>query len=228
MSARKWKSGGWPRPSSERVREIEIERKGRGWRSTLGRLRGQGRETTKATNGELEPWKASFSGRKAPGNSNLWHGQPSRVSSLSTRSNRSNALRWAKFSKTRGNKIQCCLFFFRSSDSRALKDITFDARRCIFVFLTIITRLERSLIRRIFNTCSGDNRIVFVWIVNSEFLKYFYFCNWHDDDKLGKKYFSNISNIARLIEFLKYPFDYSISSDTFLFFNNSCFCWHEW
>lgn len=67
------------------MREIEIERKGRGWRSTLGRLRGQGRETTKATNGELEPWKASFSGRKAPGNSNLWHGQPSRVSSLSTR-----------------------------------------------------------------------------------------------------------------------------------------------
>lgn len=61
---------------------------------------------------ELEAWKASFSGRKAPGNSNLWHGQPSRVSSLSTRSNRSNALRWAKFSKTRGNKIQCCLFFF--------------------------------------------------------------------------------------------------------------------
>lgn len=60
--------------------------------------------------------------------------------------------------------------------------------------------------------------------MNSEFLKYFYFCNWHDDDKLGKKYFSNISNIARLIEFLKYPFDYSISSDTFLFFNNSCFC----
>lgn len=34
---------------------------------------------------ELEAWKASFSGRKAPGNSNLWHGQPSRVSSLSTR-----------------------------------------------------------------------------------------------------------------------------------------------
>lgn len=42
--------------------------------------------------GELEAWKASFSGRKALGNSNLWHGQPPRVSSLSTRSNRSNAV----------------------------------------------------------------------------------------------------------------------------------------
>lgn len=69
--------------------------------------------------GELEAWKASFSGRKALGNSNLWHGQPPRVSSLSTRSNRSSAVE-----RTLAEVLKCAarssvayefssLFFFR-------------------------------------------------------------------------------------------------------------------
>lgn len=78
--------------------------------------------------GELEAWKASFSGRKALGNSNLWHGQPPRVSSLSTRSNRSSAVEG-----TLAEVLKCAarssvayefssLFFFRPSEKYRFHD----------------------------------------------------------------------------------------------------------
>lgn len=82
--------------------------------------------------GELEAWKASFSGRKALGNSNLWHDQPPRVSSLSTRSNRSSAVEG-----TLAEVLKCAA---RSSVAYEFSSVFLSSSRVLKNM--IITRLE--------------------------------------------------------------------------------------